>query len=145
MDWVSNGRSLFSQRGELAASGRITPTLPPLAAPPLEELLEPVLEPPLEPPQAESRSGRTTSPATAIFRIRMSGCPSDGEQRHRAGAARNVVDHNVLIPADPGKSQVRNGDETSGSSRGCLRKHTQTPAQLRRSDLRTYCMMPPCR
>ncbi len=134
----SSGRSLFSQRGELAASGRITPTLPPASALLLPSP-EPVPEGSLSPPQAVSRSGRTTSPATAIFRIRMSGCPSDGEQRHRVRAARNVVDHNVLIPADPGKSQVRNGAETSGSSR------RNRASQLRSSDLRTYCMMPPCR
>src|SRR4051812_25033207 len=44
----SSGRSLDSQRGDVEASGRITPTLPPdaLLLPPL-----PALELPLSPPQ----------------------------------------------------------------------------------------------
>src|SRR3954452_7106300 len=61
----SNGRSFDSQRGEVEASGRITPTLPleaPLALPlplPLPELL-------LSPPQADSRRAAAARAAAAM-------------------------------------------------------------------------------
>jgi hypothetical protein len=61
---LSSGRSLDSQRGEVEASGRITPTFPlelPLPPPP-----EPLLEPLLSPPQAASRSAVAASAAAAI-------------------------------------------------------------------------------
>src|SRR3954447_15979443 len=46
---------------------------------------------------------------------------------------RNVVAHNVLIQPYPGKSQLRNGDETSESSR----RHHKTHRSPRRATART--------
>src|SRR4051812_30112956 len=116
----SNGRSLFSHRGEVAASGRITPILPPLA---VDLLVDPELD--LSPseslPQPARTSGSTRSPATAIFCIRISTCPSDGGRRRRCWAAENVVGDNVLTGRGPGKTQIRNGGETSRSSRKAAR------------------------
>src|SRR5215203_6133884 len=73
-----SGLSLFSQRGEVAASGRRTPTLPPSSA---ALLLSPLPLPPLSVPlssslpQAARNRVSTATPATAIFRIRISGVP----------------------------------------------------------------------
>src|SRR5215207_7048928 len=65
----SSGRSLASQRGEVEASGRMTPTLPAPASPP-----PPVSPPPSpsSPPQADSSRVAAASAAAAMEeRLRM--------------------------------------------------------------------------
>ena len=57
------GRSLVSQRGEVVASGRITPTLPVAAA--LDPVAPGVELEELELPQAASRSDSAATPAAA--------------------------------------------------------------------------------
>src|SRR5919112_2897364 len=68
----SCGRSALSQRADDLVSGRITPTLPLLAASPPPVAVPPPLLPPvlLSPPQAVSASVMPTTPANATDRLR---------------------------------------------------------------------------
>src|SRR3954454_16380135 len=97
---LSNGRSLFSQRGDVVASGRITPTFP------LALLWLLVLLPPDEPPllpHAVAASPATASAATrpslafliAFSSISLLPCwPQSGPRLQ----TENQVDHQLVEP-----------------------------------------------
>src|SRR4051812_29570248 len=81
---ASNGRSLASQRGEVAASGRITPALPlPFPEPPEFD--------PESLPQAATRSVITTRPAPAPSKRLSMACSFLGAGPRQGGDSEGVV------------------------------------------------------
>ena len=97
---LSSGRSLASQRGEVAASGRITPTLPALS--PL-----PVPEPPLSSPQAVSANviaARAATTGRNRLRIPYSLHGPNINNTHegwrrRSSSLGHTPDHNLQVSA----------------------------------------------
>ena len=112
---VSSGRSLASQRGEVEASGRITPTLPVgaagallVAAPPALLLGAAAGVVVSEPPQAVAAKLRVARPVTAQRDGLRMGRPLEGARRDRDHCrARFVVSGNITVSGVTASTSAR--------------------------------------
>src|SRR5215475_12664312 len=95
---LSNGRSLDSQRGEVVASGRITPTLPValVPPPPLGLLLLPHAARPSVLIVAAASSATVFMRICESFRGRSRGCRPERARLATGSEAEDQVDHQLV-------------------------------------------------